>query len=98
MARKGTERALSSDGISTSKYNRWREAVKKLLVERWQPSLRDPGNLAATVVGMFDAGATDSEVAAFIRSQEVPADGLRVLSDEALLALAHDIHRAARFD
>jgi hypothetical protein len=53
------------------------------------------GELAATVVGMFDAGARDAEVATFLRRAVVSIPALRELSDTRLAGLAADLHRAA---
>ena len=69
----------------------------QLLGARLGSQLLDIENVGATVVGMFDAGATDAEVAAFIRSRE--GEGNRpVLTDEERLALARELHRAAASD
>ena len=50
--------------------------------------------LAATLVGMFDAGARDSEVAAFLKRAAGDL-GLHRLSDDGLAPLAAELHRAA---
>jgi hypothetical protein len=52
-------------------------------------------DLAATVVGMFDAGARDAEVATFLKGDAVPFPGLRSLTDPRIDALAAELHRAA---
>jgi hypothetical protein len=78
------------------KYDRWRHSVVQLLSERLGSQLPDIENVAATVVGMFDAGASNAEVAAFIRSEEQP--GGTVLSDEERFALVQDLHQAALTD
>ncbi len=80
-----------------NKYSRWREAVVELLGARLGSQLLDVENVAATVVGMFDAGATNAEVAAFIRSEE--SHGNRpVLTDDERLALVRDLLQAAAAD
>jgi hypothetical protein len=84
----------SSNLESANKYNRWRSAVEDLLTERWQSSL-DVQSVAATVVGMFDAGATDAEVAAFLRTQERSDTEEPSLTDDARNALVHDLHGSA---
>ena len=91
------ERTLPQDPVSTNKYSRWREAVVQLLGARLGSQLLDIENVAATVVGMFDAGATNAEVAAFIRSEEGHGHP-PVLTDEERLALVRDLHQAAATD
>ena len=76
-----------------NKYAQWRRAVKELLVAEWQDSA-DVDNIAATVVGMFDAGAKDTEVAAFLHSQEQSAEGQTALTDEERLALVRQLQSA----
>lgn len=49
-------------------------------------------DLAATIVGMFDAGARDSEVAAFLSDQENAQEGGPWLTDDARLELVRDLH------
>jgi hypothetical protein len=51
--------------------------------------------LAATVVGMFDAGARDAEVTTFLRRVAADIPGLDALSDTSLSKLAAELHRAA---
>ena len=51
--------------------------------------------LAATLVGMFDAGARDAEVAAFLKRAAGDSSGLQHLSDDRLATLAAELHRAA---
>lgn len=63
-------------------------------MEQWQDS-SDVESIAATVVGMFDAGARDTEVAAFLHSQEQSSEGQPSLSDEARLALVRELHKRA---
>lgn len=69
----------------------------QLLGARLGSQLLDIENVAATVVGMFDAGATNAEVAAFIRSEE--GHGQRpVLTDEERLTLVRDLNQASATD
>jgi hypothetical protein len=79
---------------SANKYGQWRRAVKDLLLERWHTSA-DVESVAATVVGMFDAGAGDAEEAAFLYSQEHSYDEESSLTDEARLALVRELHKSA---
>ena len=98
MPRKGKlERAEPQGPISTNKYSRWRESVVQLLGARMGSQLLDIERVAATVVGMFDAGATSAEVAAFIRSEEHHGES-PVLSDDERLALVGELHEAADLD
>lgn len=98
MPRKGKlERAVPSASpgpASANKYGEWRRAVKELLIAQWQNSANIE-SVAATVVGMFDAGAGDAEVAAFLHSQEQSSEGQSLLSDEARLALVRELHKSA---
>ena len=98
MSRKGKfERTQSEGPVSTNKYSRWRDAVVQLLGARLGSQLLDIENVAATVVGMFDAGATNAEVAAFLRSEEGHGHP-PVLTDEERLAFVRDLHEAAEGD
>jgi hypothetical protein len=56
---------------------------------------RDVQELAATVVGMFDAGARDTEVAAFLSDEERTQSGAPWLTDAARLELVHELHTSA---
>jgi hypothetical protein len=79
-----------------NKYGRWRSTVQKLLTLHWQqPSSIEVEGVAATVVGMFDAGASDREVAAFLRSQELLERQEALLTDEARMTLVQQLHRSA---
>ena len=69
----------------------------QLLGARLGSQLLDIESVAATVVGMFDAGATNAEVAAFIRSEERHGDH-QALSDEERLALVRELHEAAAIE
>ena len=98
MSRKGKlERAQSRDPVSANKYTRWRKSVAQLLGARLGSQLLDIENAAATVVGMFDAGATNAEVAAFIRAEESHGHH-ELLSDEERLALVQELHEAANIE
>lgn len=83
----------SPDPAPANRYAQWRRAVKELLAAEWQDSA-DVDNIAATVVGMFDAGAKDTEVAAFLHSQEQWAEGQSALTDEERLALVRQLQSA----
>jgi hypothetical protein len=50
--------------------------------------------LAAAVVGMFDAGARDAEVAVFLRAAGLPELG--AMPDDRLAALVAELHLAAK--
>jgi hypothetical protein len=98
MSGKGKlERAEAPGPVSTNKYSRWREAVVQLLGARLGSQLLDIERVAATVVGMFDAGATNAEVAAFIRSEEHHGES-PILSDDERLSLVRELHESATHD
>lgn len=78
-----------------NKYALWRARVEELLSAHWGRALPDIQEVAATVVGMFDAGARDAEVAAFLRDLERSESGAPRLTDEARLELVEQLHRAA---
>jgi hypothetical protein len=78
---------------AANKYGAWRRAVEDLLAAEWQHS-DDVKSVAATVVGMFDAGATDAEVTAFLRAQELESEE-PPLTDDARLTLVRQLHRGA---
>ena len=102
MPRKGKiERKKPSSPESpatANKYGRWRTSVEELLRSRWQNSSLDLSGVAATVVGMFDSGATDAEVAAFLRSQELLDSDEAWVTDDARMALARELHKSAGSD
>ena len=75
----------------TNKYGRWRARVEELLVSRWVRAPMNVQELAATIVGMFDAGARESEVAAFLSDQETAQNGAPRLTDDARRALVGDL-------
>jgi hypothetical protein len=83
------------DPAPPNKYARWRAAVEELLVSRWMRAPRDVRELAATVVGMFDAGARDTEVAAFLSDEERALAGAPWLTDAARLELARALQASA---
>ena len=97
MPRKGKLEGSQPTGprrsVAANKYDHWRRAVKDLLMARWESSA-DIESVAATVVGMFDAGAKDVEVAAFLYSQE-PSEAESSLTDEARLALVQELLKSA---
>jgi len=78
-----------------NKYALWRARVEELLSAHWDRALLDVQEVAATVVGMFDAGARDAEVAAFLRERERSESGAPWLTDDARLELVDQLHRAA---
>ena len=78
-----------------NKYALWRAGVEELLASQWDRARLDVREVAATVVGMFDAGARDSEVAAFLRDRERLESGAPWLTDEARLELVYQLHMAA---
>ena len=78
-----------------NKYGRWRARVEELLASRWASAPMNVQELAATIVGMFDAGAREAEVTAFLRDQESTLEGAPSLTDEARRALVRDIHLSA---
>jgi hypothetical protein len=85
--------AVSRRPEAKNKFVRWRRSVEELLIAKWQPNA-DVENVAATVVGMFDAGASDAEVAFFLRSQEQD-EGEALLSVESSIALAQELRGSA---
>ena len=99
MSRKGklesSHLSSSQRPMSTNRYGRWRVLVEDLLASRWMRAPLNVQELAATVVGMFDAGADDSEVAAFLLDQERTQAGAPWLTDAARLELVHDLHMSA---
>lgn len=80
----------------TNKYGRWRARVEELLASRWARAPMNVQEIAATVVGMFDAGARESEVAAFLRDEERTQDGAPRLTDDARTRLVGELHMSAR--
>ena len=51
--------------------------------------------VAATIVGMFDAGARESEVTAFLTGQERMQQGAPRLTEDARRELVRDLHMSA---
>ena len=80
--------------MSSNKYGVWRSRVEELLTARWDRARLDTREIAATIVGMFDAGADAEEVAAFLRDRERSESGAPWLTAEARLDLVHDLHGA----
>ena len=79
---------------AVNRFARWRRSVVEILTAKWQHDV-DVESVAATVVGMFDAGASDEEVAYFLRSQEVQGESHALLTFESRLALAQELHKSA---
>ena len=69
--------------------------MEELLRGQWDRARLDLREIAATVVGMFDAGADSSEVAAFLRDRERLESGAPWLTDAARLELVDQLQRAA---
>jgi hypothetical protein len=78
-----------------NKYALWRASVEELLSTQWDRARLDVREVAATIVGMFDAGARESEVAALLRERERLESGAPWLTDDARLELVHQLHMAA---
>ena len=97
MPRKGKLEPSDRRHSPTDKYSRWRVSVEALLRQRWLDS-PETKSVAATVIGMFDAGAKDSEVAAYLRSQEVALASQVSLSDSDRSALVSELHKSAGAD
>jgi hypothetical protein len=97
MPRKGkldrTQPSSASDA-GANKYAVWRRLVKELLASRWQHGSIDVASIAGTVVGMFDAGAKEEEVAAYLASCELSERDEPWLSDSARMALVRELHRS----
>ena len=66
-----------------------------MLLSRWAGGLVNVQELAATIVGMFDAGASESEVAAYLSDQERTQPGAPRLTDDARSGLVRDLHASA---
>lgn len=106
MGRKGKlelRQPRSRAASSAARSAPWRAAAARLLAAKWDPAQtwrraaegRSYVDLAGVVLEMFDAGARDAEVAAFLRAQEVEAAGAPWYADRARHALSAEIHRAA---
>jgi len=80
--------------VSLNKYGVWRSRVEQLLTARWDRARLDMREIAATIVGMFDAGAAAEEVAAYLRDRERSKSGTPWLTPEARLELVHELHEA----
>jgi len=77
--------------VLANKYGLWRARVEELLSDRWDRARLDVREIAATVVGMFDAGASDEEVATFLRDRERSESGAPWLTAEARLELVGEL-------
>lgn len=106
MSRKGRlelRQPQSRAAASAARGAPWRDAAARLLATRWDPAetwqqaaeRRTYVDLAGVVLEMFDAGARDAEVAAFLRAEEVAAAGAPWHADAARRALVAEVHRAA---
>jgi hypothetical protein len=76
----------------------WQKRARLLLAEVWPVDTQQPSDvdqLADTIVGMFDAGARDEEVIAFLREAEIRHFGEERLDVARRQTLAHLLHRAA---
>src|SRR5687768_3715267 len=76
----------------------WRERARILLAESLPSNDQlapHVAGLANTIVGMFDAGARDEEVIAFLREAETRHFGEERLSASSRQVLARTLHRAA---
>ena len=102
MPRKGkfehAQPSPSRSPAAANKYGRWRSSVEDLLRSSWLRASLDVESLAATVVGMFDAGATDTEVAAFLSSQEELETEELWLTDDARMELVRELRGSAGAD
>ena len=78
--------------MTANKYALWRTRVEESLRAKWDRAGLDVREVAATVVGMFDAGADDSEVAAFLRDRERSESGAPWLTEDARLDLVRQLH------
>lgn len=87
--------SLDAITVITNKYGRWRARVEELLLSRWASGLVNVQELAATIVGMFDAGASESEVAAFLSDQERTQEGAPRLTDDERRGLVRELHMSA---
>ncbi len=86
------EPSSSQSTASEGHASRWRTAIAELLTSEWSVCVNEAEFLTHTIVGMFDAGASDSEVAAFLRTG-APHTSDR--STSALADLAGRMHRSA---
>jgi hypothetical protein len=86
---------VAESAVTVNKYARWRARVEELLRGQWDRARLDLREIAATVVGMFDAGADSSEVAAFLRDRERLESGAPWLTDDARLELVDQLQSSA---
>jgi hypothetical protein len=83
-----------TDGVA--RLEEWRSAVAAMLRAEWPALGAEVVDLAATIVGMFDAGARDREVGTFLAHRTAQPPLSRPLSDLAARKLAGNLHRLAR--
>ena len=81
-----------------NKYGLWRARVQELLSVRWDRARPDIREVAATIVGMFDAGADDEEVATLLRDRERSDSGAPWLTTQARLELVQELREAGSAD
>ena len=87
---------LRGSGNRNERFADWLTRVSGLLAAEFPATSERPQDLAATVIGMFDAGARDVEVVEFLeRVQASAAVGAARLSRSELSALTVRLHRAA---
>jgi hypothetical protein len=85
--------SAAEDAQSPNRFGQWRRAVEELLISKWQRSA-DVKAVAATVVGMFEAGASDAEVAWLLRSHEVDDEDEALFTAESRLALVQELRES----
>jgi len=88
---------LRGSDARTERLSAWQGRVEAILREAYPRAPEGQAvELGATVVGMFDAGARDAEVAAFLGAAQCRADtAWPPLASPELAALAARLHRAA---
>ena len=91
---------LRSCDARTARLAAWQRRVEALLPAAYpRAAAAEVAEAGATVVGMFDAGARDAEVAAFLAAAQCRADTPWPPRPPAeLSALAARLHRAAAGD
>ena len=88
---------------ANERLERWRAATEQILRDQLGADGRDDTRsaglnyrvMSATIMGMFDAGARDSEVVEFLRYVEQLSSGTSLLAEEARRELVSRLHRAA---
>ena len=94
---------VESSRLESERLERWLAAVEQMLRDQLGPDGRDetrPNGLnyrvmSATIVGMFEAGARDSEVVEFLRYTEHLSSSGSLLGDDARRELVSRLHRTA---